>query len=76
LRDGEELSFRENVGVGSRGAEVGQRAADCRDIVSSGQVHDVNFKEKFSVKQILELFNRLHCGTVPSLTTQPLNAQT
>jgi hypothetical protein len=39
-------------------------------------VHDVNFKEKFSVKQILELFNRLHCGTVPSLTTQPLNAQT
>jgi hypothetical protein len=40
-------------------------------------VRDVNFEEKFLVKQILELLYRLHCGgTVPSLSTKPLNAQT
>ena len=66
----------ERMSASERGAEVGQRAADCRDIVPSGQVHDVNFEEKFLIKQILELFNRLHCGTVPSLSTQLLNAQT
>ena len=38
--------------------------ADCRDIiVPNGQVRDVNFEEKFLVKQILALLNRLHCGT-------------
>ncbi len=56
--DGEELGFGENVGVGGGGTEVGQRAADCRDIVPNGQVRDVNFEEKFLVKQILELLYR------------------
>ena len=59
------------------GTEVGQRATDCSDIVPNGQMIDVNFEEKILlVKQILELFNRPHCGTVPSLSPQPLNAQT
>ena len=76
MSDGKELGFGENVGVGGGGTKVGQRATDCREIVPSGQVRNVNFEEKFLVEQILELFNRLHCGTVPSLSPQPLNAQT
>ena len=73
MRYGKELGFREeNVGVGGGGTEVGKRATDCSDIVPNGQVRDVNFEEKFLVKQILELFNRLLCGTVPSLS--PLDA--
>jgi hypothetical protein len=38
-------------------------------------VRDVNFEEKFLVKQILKLLSLLHCGTVPSLSTKPFNAQ-
>ncbi len=71
--DGEELGFGENDGIGGGGTEVGQRAADCRDIVPNGQVRNVNFEEKFLVKQILKLLYRLHCGTAPSLSTKPLN---
>ena len=69
--DGEELGFGENVGVGGGGTEVGQRAADCRDIVPNGQVRDVNFEEKFFVKQILALLTVCIAGP-----TKPLNAQT
>jgi hypothetical protein len=72
--DGEELGFGEIVGIGGRGTEVGQRAANFRDIVPNGQMRDVNFEEKFLVKQILELLSRLHCGTITSLSTKPLNA--
>ncbi len=70
--DGEELGFGENVGVGGdRGwSTCCGLSRHCTEWAGA------RCQLQGEVKQVLELLSRLHCGTIPSLSTKPLNAQT